>query len=107
MRRSKSSTGSSKKEQKYILKLYVAGNEPNSHTARENLHIICNEYLKGRWQIEEVDILTDYAAALRDQIFVTPTLVLLAPEPRASVIGNLEDREKVISALRLRDEYGT
>ena len=107
MKRSKSSTGSSKQEQKYILKLYVAGNEPNSHAARENLYIICNEYLKGRCQIVEVDVLTDYAAALRDRIFVTPTLVLLAPEPRVSVIGNLADRETVILALRLRNEYAT
>ena len=108
MRRSESGIhGIDKKEQLYVIKLYVAGNEPNSNAARENLNTICNDYLKGRCQIDEVDILTDYAAALRDRIFVTPTLVLLAPEPRVLVIGNLADREKVIWALRLRYEYAT
>lgn len=106
MRRSKSGIGGiDKKEQLYVIKLYVAGNEPNSHAARENLKTICNDCLKGRCQIDEVDILTDFAAALRDRIFVTPTLVLLAPEPRVWVIGNLADRQKVISALRLGNEY--
>jgi len=89
-------------EEVYILRLYVAGNEQNSRIARENLQKLCEEYLNGRHRIEEVDILEDCDTAMREGIFVTPTLVLLSPEPRTRVIGNLSDREKVISALRLR-----
>jgi len=97
----------SRKEKMYILKLYVANDEPNSRLARENLRHICNEHLKGRCQIEEVDVLKDFGAALKYRIFITPALVLVAPEPRAVVVGNLVDREKVISALRLRIDDGT
>jgi circadian clock protein KaiB len=90
------------KKQTYILKLYVAGDEQNSRLAKDNLTRICDEYLKDRYKIEEVDVLTDFNAALKDRIFVTPTLVLAAPEPRATIVGNLGDKERIISALRLR-----
>lgn len=86
----------------YTLKLYVAGDEQNSRIAQDNLTRICDEYLKDRCQIEKVDVLIDFTTALKDRIFVTPTLVLAAPEPRATIVGNLGDKERVISALRLR-----
>ena len=86
----------------YTLKLYVAGDEQNSRIAQDNLTRICDEYLKGRCQIEKVDVLIDFTTALKDRIFVTPTLVLVAPGPRATIVGNLGDKERVISALRLR-----
>lgn len=90
----------------YRLKLYIADHEPNSRLAQDNLKAICEEYLKDCSHIEYVDILTDFATALRDRIFVTPTLVLTAPGPRATIVGNLGDKERVLSALRLRTEHG-
>ena len=107
MRKSKSLAPGTQKKQIYLLKLYIAEGEQNSRTARENLERICEEYRKDRFHIQEVDVLTDFASALRDGIFVTPTLMLVAPEPKATVVGNLSDKEKVVSALRLRDPYGT
>ena len=86
----------------YVLKLYVAGDEQNSRIAQDNLTRICDEYLKGRCQIEKVDVLIDFTTALKDRIFVTPTLVLAAPEPKVTIVGNLSDKERVISALRVR-----
>ena len=100
-------TRDAERKQIYMLKLCIAGNEHNSRIANDNLFSICEEYLKDRFEIEEVDVLTDFAAALKDRIFVTPTLVLAAPEPRATIVGNLADRQRVVSALRLRSENGT
>jgi circadian clock protein KaiB len=91
----------------YMLKLYVAGDEQNSRIAQDNLTRICDEYLQGRYQIEKVDVLSDFTTALKDRIFVTPTLVLAAPEPRATIVGNLGDKERVISALRLELAHET
>ncbi len=97
-----------KREDKvYVLKLYVANDERNSQIARDNLKQICTEYLKGRCEVEEIDILKNYTAAMKEKIFVTPTLVIVSPEPRTSVVGNLNDREKVISALRVRSDHET
>lgn len=95
----------SQKDERYILRLYIADGEQNSQIARENLTRICDEYLKERYQLEEVDVLKDFSSALKDRIFVTPTLVLISPEPRATVIGNLDNRERVISTLRLRSDH--
>jgi circadian clock protein KaiB len=103
MRYMKSTFQHKRKDESYIFKLYIAGHEQNSLIARDNLRNICDEYLADRCEIEEVDILEDYETALKERIFVTPTLILVSPEPRASVAGNLNDRDKVISALRLRD----
>jgi circadian clock protein KaiB len=100
-------TPGTEEKQTYILKLYVAGIEQNSLLAKDNLTRICDEYLKGQCRIEEVDVLTDFATALKDRIFVTPTLVLAAPEPRVTIVGNLGNKERVISALHLRFEHGT
>ena len=91
----------------YILKLYVAGDEQNSRLAHDNLTCICDEFLKDRCRIEKVDVLTEFTAALKDRIFVTPTLVLVAPEPKVTIVGNLGDKKRVISALRLRSEHET
>ncbi len=88
-------------KQLYILKLYIAGGEQHSQSARENLKSICDEYLKERHKVTEIDVLTDFASALRDKIFVTPALILESPEPRVMIVGSLGNREKVVSALRL------
>ncbi len=88
-------------KQLYIMKLYIAGGEQHSRLARENLKSICEEYLKDRCQLEEIDVLADFASALKNKIFITPALLLESPEPRVMVVGNLSDREKVVSALRL------
>jgi circadian clock protein KaiB len=107
MKKSKSIAPGLQKEQIYILKLYVADGEPNSRIARENLKSICDEYLRDRYQLEEVDALTNSDSALKDRVFVTPTLVLVAPEPRATIVGNLASKDTVISTLRLRVKYET
>jgi circadian clock protein KaiB len=102
MKKPKKDARGEKKDEIYFLKLYVADNEPNSRIAKENLKRICEEYLDGRYQMQEFDALIDFTSALNDKVFVTPTLVLIAPEPRATVIGNLSSKDAVISALRLR-----
>ncbi|MDA8126701.1 MAG: circadian clock protein KaiB [Deltaproteobacteria bacterium] len=106
MKSPRGATPDGEQKQLYLLKLYVAGNEQNSRLAKENLARICDEYLKDRCRIEEVDVLTDFAAALKDRVFVTPTLILAAPGPQSTIVGNLSDKEKVVSALRLRFEDG-
>jgi circadian clock protein KaiB len=87
----------------YKLKLFICDGEPNSRLARANLTIICNENLKGHYQLEEVDVLIDFTSALKERVFVTPALILTSPGPRVTLIGNLDNKERVISALRLRN----
>jgi circadian clock protein KaiB len=85
----------------YLLRLFVVGNGPNSKQALSNLHRVCREHLDGRCTIEIVDVTKDFTAAIRDNILVTPALVLISPLPRVTILGNLSDHPKVLLALRL------
>ena len=92
-----------RKEQRghYLLRLFMAGNGQNSQKALVNLRSLCREHLNGRCTIETVDVVKNFKAAVRNNILVTPALILVAPRPRAMVLGNLSDLPKVLAALRL------
>jgi circadian clock protein KaiB len=87
----------------YLLRLFIAGNGPNSQKALANLRSLCQEHLEGRFTIETVDVVEDFQAAVRDNILVTPALILVAPLPRVIVLGNLSDKQKVLLALRVSE----
>ncbi|MHB8483219.1 MAG: circadian clock KaiB family protein [Nitrospiria bacterium] len=85
----------------YVFQLFVAGGESNSTLARGNLARLCEEHLKGRYEIEIVDVLKDAAAAHKHHVLLTPTLILIKPRPKVTVVGNLNDIRQVLAALRL------
>ena len=85
----------------YRLRLFVAGDAPNGVLARDNLGKLCAEHLAGRHELVVTDVLQDFRAALEHRVLVTPTLLLLAPPPRVTVVGTLADTPKVLAALRL------
>lgn len=89
-------------ENKYELRLYVAGNTPKSATALFNLKKYCEEHLKGQYKIEVIDLLVQPQLAEGDQIFAIPTLVRKVPEPIRKIIGDLSDEEKVLVGLNIR-----
>jgi circadian clock protein KaiB len=84
------------------LRLYVAGNAPNSARAIANAKAICSEHFASRCELEIVDLLEDPTRALADGIVVTPTLLKLTPLPVQRVIGNLSDTDQVLLALGRR-----
>ena len=43
-------------KKKYVLRLYIAGTTPKSTCAIMNVKKICEEYLKGRYELEVIDI---------------------------------------------------
>lgn len=81
------------------LRLYVAGDAPNSITAIANITAICRQHFASAHEIEIVDLLTDPARALGDSIIVTPTLLKLGPLPEQRVIGSLSDAKQVLLIL--------
>ena len=81
------------------LRLYVAGQAPNSVLAIANAKAICEMHYVLGYKLEIVDLMDHPLRALNDGIVVTPTLVRLLPEPVRKVIGTLSDREKVVLAL--------
>ncbi len=86
----------------FVLKLYVTGTSPRTRQAIENLQRICEQELRGRYELEIVDVLEQPQAAEDDRILATPTLIKKLPLPLRRVIGDLSDREKVLFGLEVR-----
>jgi|ERR1051326_2433760 circadian clock protein KaiB len=63
------------KPRAYKLRLYVAGQTPKSIRAFANLKALCEEHLKGSYQIQVIDLLENPRLARGDQIVAIPTLV--------------------------------
>lgn len=91
-----------KKDAEYELRLYVAGNTQKSITALKNLNKYCEEYLKGRYRLEVIDLLLKPQLAEGDQILAIPTLVRKVPVPIRKIIGDLSNEEKVLVGLDIR-----
>jgi len=87
------------------LRLYVAGRTARSVKALANLRRICEEHLKGEYQIQVIDVLENPQLAAGDQILALPTLVRKLPEPVKKIIGDLSNEERVLIGLDLRP-YG-
>jgi len=88
--------------ERYELRLYVAGQTPRSVAAFSNLRRICEEHLHGRYSIEVIDLLENPQLARGDQILAIPTLVRKLPEPVRKIIGDLSNEERVLVGLDLR-----
>jgi circadian clock protein KaiB len=87
----------------YILRLYVAGNSPQSARAIVNIREICESRLKGRYKLEVIDIYQQSALAKGEQIIAVPTLIKYLPHPLKKLIGDLSKTERVIFGLDLRE----
>ncbi|MEB3338466.1 MAG: circadian clock protein KaiB [Leptolyngbyaceae bacterium] len=85
----------------YILKLYVAGNTPNSVRALKTLNNILETEFQGVYALKVIDVLKNPQLAEEDKILATPTLAKILPPPVRKIIGDLSDREKVLIGLDL------
>jgi circadian clock protein KaiB len=90
------------KDQRWELRLYVAGQTPKSVLALKNITRYCRENLEGKYSIEVIDLLVKPQLAAGDQIFAIPTLVRKVPVPIRKIIGDLSNDEKVLVGLNIR-----
>jgi circadian clock protein KaiB len=86
---------------KWVLRLYVAGQSPKALTAFANLKKICEEQLEKKYTIEVIDLLINPQLGNEDQILALPTLVRKLPVPVRKIIGDLSDTERVLVGLDL------
>jgi circadian clock protein KaiB len=92
-----------RKPEIWKLRLYVAGQTPKSIRAFANLKVLCEERLKGRYQIEVIDLLENPHMARGDQIVAIPTLVIKLPHPVRKIIGDLSNTDRVLVGLALQE----
>ena len=84
------------------LRLYVADQTPRSIHALANLKAVCEEHMKGFYQLEVIDLRKNPELARRDQIIAIPTLVRRLPLPLRTIIGDLSNSTLLLVDLDLR-----
>ena len=90
------------KPEVWKLRLFVAGQTPKSIRAFDNLKVLCEAHLKGRYQIEVIDLLEQPHMARGDQIVAVPTLEIKLPQSVQRIIGDLSNTDRVLVGLALQ-----
>ena len=89
-------------QEKYTLRLYVAGMTPNSLRAIDNIKEICEAHLQGRYELQVIDLYQQPVLAQGEQIIAVPTLIKKLPEPLRRIIGDMSNIEKILVGLDLK-----
>ena len=82
--------------------LYIAGQTPKSILALESITKYSREHINVKYTIEVIDLLKRPELAEADEIFAIPTLVRKIPKPLKRIIGDLSNKEKVLTGLNIR-----
>ncbi len=90
-------------EKMWKLKLYVAGERPTCLNASANLRRLCNERLRGKCEVEVIDIIKHPEAASDEQIVAVPTLIKQSPLPIRRLVGDLSNTERLLIGLNLQE----
>ena len=95
------------RSEKYVLRLYIAGTTLASSRSVETLRAICEENLKGRYELMVVDVFQQPKLAKDEQIIAVPTLIKKLPAPLRRVVGDLSNEHRVLVGLDLKPkEHG-
>jgi circadian clock protein KaiB len=89
----------------YQLRLYVAGTTSRLAWATiSNLKTLCEEHLKGRYDLEVIDIYQQPTLAQSEQIIATPTLIRKLPQPLRCFIGDMSNGDSILVGLDIREK---
>jgi circadian clock protein KaiB len=86
----------------YVLRLYVAGQTPKSLDAITNIRAICEDFLKGRYELEVIDLYQQPQLARGEQIVAVPALIKKLPPPLRRIIGDMSSTHRVLVGLDMR-----
>jgi len=89
-------------EKQYVLRLYLTGTTTQSLHAIKNVKKFCEEYLKGRYELEVIDLYQQPQLAQGEQIIAAPTLIKKLPLPLRRIIGDMSKTERMLVGLDLQ-----
>lgn len=85
----------------FRLRLFVAGSSPISIRAINNLQALLEKHLKGRYELEIIDVHQQPALTQSENITAVPMLIKTSPLPKRLLIGDMSDSDKLLRALNL------
>lgn len=89
-----------RKQERYHLRLYVAGMTVRSTNAVAALKSLCEQVLPDRYELEVVNLLEHPELAVANQILAVPTLVKVLPLPVRRLVGDLTKQDQLILMLQ-------
>lgn len=93
--------GDNEEASPFILRLFVTGASPNSIRAVENINKLCEQYLRGNYELRIIDIHQQPELAQDEDIIALPLLIKKAPGKQRRLIGDMSDTNKVLRGLGL------
>jgi circadian clock protein KaiB len=84
---------------KYIFKLFMAGQTPRAEKTGQWVRSIFDDTLKDQYVLAIIDVIQDPSATDDDNVFATPTLIKIHPEPAKRIMGDLSNKERVLIHL--------
>lgn len=93
-----------RKNARYVLRLYIAGLTPRSVAAIASVKKTCDEHLRGRYELEVINLYDQPTLAKGEQIIAAPTLIKKLPLPLRRIIGDMADTKKLLVGLDLREK---
>lgn len=83
----------------WALVLYASGACPRSAQAIVAVRQLCDTLLRGRADLQVVDVLEDPERTMQDGVIAAPTLVRERPLPRRQLVGDLSDVQWLATGL--------
>jgi len=88
-------------EERYVLRLFVAGMSDRSREAVQLVGRLCETRLRGRYELHVVDVHQQPELVRESRIVATPALVRESPQPVRRFFGNLGDEAAICAGLGL------
>lgn len=92
-------TPSEQEQTRIELRLYIAGQAPGCAAALANIRGICEEHFTHRYTLEVIDLLKEPLRGSEHQVVALPTLVRCNPKPLLRMVGNLAQKERVLTGI--------
>jgi circadian clock protein KaiB len=83
----------------YSLHLFISSEDKSAEQTLANIHQLLENGLTKPYTLKIIDITKNREAAATQQVWLTPTLIKVQPQPVRKIVGDLDDIEKIIKIL--------
>ena len=94
-------TSDNSEEPVYDLRLFVNGTSPISLRAINNLKLLLEEKIQGKYHLEIIDAHQQPMLVQNEDVTAVPMLIKKLPLPGKRLVGDMSDRLKVLKGLGL------
>lgn len=91
-------------EAHYSFILFVTGASDLSMRAIRNVRALCESHLVGRYELQVIDVNRDPSLMSSYDVVAAPTLIRILPLPSRTLVGDMSNTQRVLSALDIQPD---